>query len=1311
MTTCVVLLACFVMIRGAMAAPFEVRFQSGTVTPAEGVYEVPALSAQTVGADHVHALVQLADYLHAGQKQDLAAAGIELLGYLPDRAYVASVRVGLDAATAAQAGVRHISAMLPVYKLHPRVIAGELGKWSEYTNGRHVFSVDIMPDVTLEQARKELLAAGCELGNTFEAAHSVVAAFDAKNAADIAGLDAVLFINEISPPLDMVNDVTRTRLHVNEVQTTPYNLNGDSTTILVFDGGMVDSTHPAFGDRVTWNSAGAVLDHSTHVAGTVGGAGQAGGAERGMAPMARIISGSYTVATNPIFYNNPGNFESDYRRARRTFNIEETTNSIGINIEQNGYSCAWFGDYELTARTLDILTRDTEGSPLTMFFAAGNDRNGATCGLNYSSMSVPACAKNVITVGSTNTSDGISSFSCFGPTDDGRIKPEVCATGENVTSTMPGGGYGQMSGTSMATPAVAGVGLLILQRWHRMFPGAPDPMPETMKAILINSATDMGTAGVDFGTGFGLVNALKAIQNMEAGGILESELGADEDYTHSFTVGSGQSALDVSLAWSDVAALGNVIPTLVNDLDLRLVDPNGTSYLPWRLNAASPSSPAQTGVDSINVCERVHVANPAAGTWTLHVTGHLNGSETQTFGLSSNAALVAGWATVTGQLVNSAQTAFPGRVAVVNDIQLAETDSTLHYALYVPGGQSVTLHAEAYGYVPRDTTFTPVSGQNAVNIVFPTVAANGTVTGVVTNQFGAHLPGAVVSFGFPGATVAPDTTDGTGTYSASMPGAIVYHVVADYYGAKAAVDVTPTPNGTTTANITITSPQFLPAGPDAHGYYAFEEQDSGLTAQYDWLEVSPAVGGPGTTITPGTGNDWIVPVTLPFTFRYYGQDYTTASVGADGYVAFGSTTGWDSVYVNRDIPNARVPNNMICVFWDDLNPAPAPGDGDYATYYDAANSRFIIEFHYVSHYTPNTNHVTAQLILYPQTAHPTVTGDNEFQIQYQAVDYSDNNPVADADATIGIENGDGTQGIQVVFDSGYDPHCFPLRAEHALLFTTGRVAGYGTVTGHVTTVPPVADITQVAVTIGSRTVHPNASGNFVADSMFAANYIAHATIATYEVGADTFLLRPDSTVNLSFTLLRLDPPRNLTGQYAPDVREIQMTWNRPACLEGGSPLDGFTGYEIWRFNVGTPVATVTDTFYNYHVTQSGNHIFWVVGLYDGGRSDTSNHYRVAVVLGADDNTNTIPTTFYLKQNYPNPFNPTTRIEYGLPKAAPVSLDIFDILGRNVAVLSAGTQDAGVHTVSFDGTNLGSGIYYCRLRAGEFVHVQKMLLMR
>jgi len=89
----------------------------------------------------------------------------------------------------------------------------------------------------------------------------------------------------------------------------------------------------------------------------------------------------------------------------------------------------------------------------------------------------------------------------------------------------------------------------------------------------------------------------------------------------------------------------------------------------------------------------------------------------------------------------------------------------------------------------------------------------------------------------------------------------------------------------------------------------------------------------------------------------------------------------------------------------------------------------------------------------------------------------------------------------------------------------------------------------------------------------------------------------------------------------------------------------------------------------------------------------------------------VPRQFALGQNFPNPFNPSTTIRYGLPHKSQISLMVYSTLGQLVADLVQGEQEAGYHEVRFDASNLSSGVYFYRLRAGTYVQTRKLLLLR
>jgi hypothetical protein len=95
----------------------------------------------------------------------------------------------------------------------------------------------------------------------------------------------------------------------------------------------------------------------------------------------------------------------------------------------------------------------------------------------------------------------------------------------------------------------------------------------------------------------------------------------------------------------------------------------------------------------------------------------------------------------------------------------------------------------------------------------------------------------------------------------------------------------------------------------------------------------------------------------------------------------------------------------------------------------------------------------------------------------------------------------------------------------------------------------------------------------------------------------------------------------------------------------------------------------------------------------------------------DERKQEMPTTTYLMQNYPNPFNTTTVMSYELRVKSWVRLVVYDLLGREVATLITGMQDAGFRSVQWDGSGMPSGVYYYRLFAGDRTETKKALLIR
>jgi predicted outer membrane repeat protein len=350
-----------------------------------------------------------------------------------------------------------------------------------------------------------------------------------------------------------------------------------------------------------------------------------------MAPGVTIESYGFEWSGGGIFlYSNPGDIERDYDEAINVHGADISNNSIGTNVSANGFDCDITGDYGVTASVIDSIVRGGLGSPFRVVWANGNERGVQRCGTSYHSTAPPAGAKNHITVGALNSNnDSMTGFSSWGPTDDGRIKPDISAPGCQsngdgaVTSTVPGGGYGGSCGTSMASPTVCGLSALILQDFRAQYPGRPDPRNSTLKVFHAHTAEDRGNPGPDYQFGYGSVRVQRAIDFLRADDFYEDW--TDQDHVSDFMIRiePGDTELKVTIAWDDVPATPNVETALINDAGIIVTDPDGVRHFPWTLNPADPGAPAvQTQEDHVNNIEQVYVADPMEGVWRVQVVGY-----------------------------------------------------------------------------------------------------------------------------------------------------------------------------------------------------------------------------------------------------------------------------------------------------------------------------------------------------------------------------------------------------------------------------------------------------------------------------------------------------------------------------------------------------------------------------------------------------------------------------------------------------------------------------------------------------------------
>ncbi|MCP3961105.1 MAG: S8 family serine peptidase [bacterium] len=460
-------------------------------------------------------------------------------------------------------------------------------------------------------------------------------------------------------------------------------LDGFGQVIGQWDGGDVRDTHQELAGRVTNLDGAGLSDHATHVAGTLIAGGVLNLAQ-GMAFTATVRSHDFVDDEIEM---------AGEQLEPEPIRVSNHSYSLISGWTNGSFGCAnggdpqwyWFGDviistqedllfgyYDDSSADWDQITFD---SPLYLpLKSAGNNRgqgpsagtphchwdgslgggegdwvadtdvhalDGAADG-GYDSISGGAgSAKNILTIGAVaDIPDGydqpsdvvMTFFSGWGPTDDGRIKPDLVANGVSLTSSLSfsDSAYGAFSGTSMSTPNTAGSLALLHQHALNLF-GLPF-RAATMKALLIHTADEAGTTpGPDYAFGWGLVNTAGAADVLSAQAAtpfhIQEDTLADSSTLEYQVVSDGGSPLCVTVAWTDPpgavsppTAIDVPDPKLVNDLDLRIEAPDRTVFSPWVLDPDSPPAAAVTGDNARDNVEQVWIESPAAGIYTVRVS-------------------------------------------------------------------------------------------------------------------------------------------------------------------------------------------------------------------------------------------------------------------------------------------------------------------------------------------------------------------------------------------------------------------------------------------------------------------------------------------------------------------------------------------------------------------------------------------------------------------------------------------------------------------------------------------------------------------
>jgi PGF-pre-PGF domain-containing protein len=611
-------------------------------------------------------IVQSTSYVTDEWKQSITDTGAVLFDYIPNNAFIVRMNSRVLTRVEALDTVQWIGIYLPCYKISH----GLSGSYSTCSNAEQSIYVNIT--VLLFDAQDsmhisyEIQALGGII--TDNAEDTLQVRIESSKIADIAAIPGVCWIEKLSRFV-ILNDVAANITNVYETRNT-YGLNGSGQIVAVADTGLDTgvndaSMHDDFEGRIIEiydtagdkNLADIISGHGTHIVGSVLGDGScSNGRFKGMAPQAELIFQAAGNNIDNIIVPNDLNdlFFQAYDNGARIH-----TNSWGDE-DKNG-------EYTILSKDLDLFMWNHPDMLILM--AAGNkgvdsDSDGI---IDLYSICSPATAKNCISVGASenirsdkldsystlkngtkrfpsypinsdkmaNNTEGLAAFSSRGPTDDGRIKPDVVAPGTYIISTKSSvknpnyelwddydanSNYTYGGGTSMSTPIVAGTAALIRQ--YYMQNESITPTAALLKATIINGAYNMvpGQYGIgqykeiqtrpDNASGWGRIDIENSLFPASPRIMQYHDnisLNTFESWNAKYYSNNNSEPLQITLVWTDYPSIPSAAKTLVNNLDLTVLGPDGI-YL-------------GNGGDAINNVEQVELLTPVDGIYNITITG------------------------------------------------------------------------------------------------------------------------------------------------------------------------------------------------------------------------------------------------------------------------------------------------------------------------------------------------------------------------------------------------------------------------------------------------------------------------------------------------------------------------------------------------------------------------------------------------------------------------------------------------------------------------------------------------------------------
>jgi len=582
---------------------YDLKLKSGTYPVYENV-ENDGVWAYQNSELHNNSFYRIIQFHHVPTnevKDQMANAGIELMNYLPENAFFAKISAQVDPNQLGNFDIRAVLPILPEYKLSRALHTGNIP--AHALQGSDVL-VNAIP---FEKKDVAEISKNWEVIEYKANRNTVQIILPVNQISALASSNLLYYIEEIEAPAVPENYVGRTNHRANYIGTDydgGLKYDGSGITVAMGDDGTI-GFHIDYSGRIDQQYASPSYgNHGDHVAGTIMGAGNFDRKGRGNAP------GAFLQVYDP--FDNVDSSVSHY--VKHDVRITSTSYGNGCNAGYTSY--ASFADQTIRLREglMHVFSAGNSGTS-NCGYGAGSGWGNVTGGIKV--------GKNVIAVGNLTYIDNLANSSSRGPAEDGRIKPDVCAVGTNVYSTIDVNTYANFTGTSMACPGVSG-SLATLYQAYEDIHGA-EPTSDIIKAAVMNTAEDLGNPGPDFKYGYGRINVRRAYELIEAGNFIRDSITTGQTQSHVIPVPTNAEQIRVMVYWNDYEGTPNAFTPLVNNLNMQVVTPTSGTFNPWVLNSTPVASlldaDATRGIDNINNTEQVTIDNPDFSTMTVTVNG------------------------------------------------------------------------------------------------------------------------------------------------------------------------------------------------------------------------------------------------------------------------------------------------------------------------------------------------------------------------------------------------------------------------------------------------------------------------------------------------------------------------------------------------------------------------------------------------------------------------------------------------------------------------------------------------------------------